>query len=48
MNFNNNIAKCDKEIVYRLPENGSFTWRKGVDCKRFLEILPVSWNRSQE
>ena len=50
MNFNNNKADFDKksDIFKGLPENGSFTWRKGVDCKRILEILPVSWNRSQE
>ena len=50
MNFNNNKAGFDKksDILSGLPENGSFTWRKGVDCKRILKLLPESWNRSQE
>ena len=50
MNFNNNKAKCSKNlyIFYGLPEGGSFIWKKGTDCNRILELLPASWNWTQE
>ena len=50
INFNNEIASCDKkdEILDGLPEGGSFIWKKGVNCTKFLSLLPVSWNRMQE
>ena len=50
INFNNEIASCDKkdEIMDGLPEGGSFVWKKGVNCNKLLSLLPVSWNRMQE
>ena len=47
------IIKAEKssgneDIFKGLPENGSFIWRKGINCNKLLELLPVSWNRSQE
>ena len=50
MNFNNNKAKCSKNlyIFYGLSEGGSFVWKKGTDCNRILELLPASWNWTQE
>ena len=49
MNFNNNKIKLSKklDIFYFLPESGLFAWKKGVDCKNLLELLPLSWNRIQ-
>ena len=38
----------NEDIFKGLPENGSFIWRKGINCNKLLELLPVSWNRSQE
>ena len=53
MNFNN-----DKKLKFdgifgnsnrgRLPEGGSFVWKKGTNCNKLLKLLPVSWNRTQE
>lgn len=50
INFNNEIASCDKkdEILDGLPEGGSFVWKRGVNCNKLLSLLPVSWNRMQE
>ena len=50
INFNNEIASCDKkdEILDGLPEGGSFVWKRGVNCTKLLSLLPVSWNRMQE
>ena len=38
----------NEDIFKGLPENGSFIWRKGINCNKLLELLPVSWNRLQE
>ena len=60
MNFNNNNPECFKEkgkrdkyyplktAFERLPEGGSFVWKKGINCNELLKYLPVSWNRTQE
>ena len=37
-----------ESVFEGLPENGIFIWKKGVNCNKLLEKLPVSWNRSQE
>ena len=49
MNFNNK-TECSKDLFIfgGLPDGGSFVWKKGLNCNRFLEFLPVSWNRTQE
>ncbi len=53
MNFNNDKKlKFDgifgKSKRVRLPEGGSFVWKKGTNCNELLKLLPVSWNRTQE
>ena len=60
MNFNNNNSKIfeeygilgtyDKELnIFKgLPKEGSFIWKKGLDCNKLLKLLPESWNRKQE
>jgi len=42
------VLLSKEDIFNGLPENGSFIWRKGINCNKLLELLPVSWNRSQE
>ena len=54
-NFND-IDICDQggffrkkdEIFEGLPEGGKFYWKKGINCNKLLNVLPVSWNREQE
>ena len=50
MNFNNNNLNNSKlkTVFERLPEGGSFVWKKGANCNELLKHLPVSWNRTQE
>ena len=60
MNFNNNnnsifeesgiLGTYDKKIniFTGLPEEGSFIWKKGVNCNKLLKLLPESWNRAQK
>ena len=36
------------EIFEGLPEGGKFYWKKGINCNKLLNVLPVSWNREQE
>ena len=50
MNFNNDKAILSKDlnIFYGLSEEGFFVWKRGIDCKKLLGLLPVSWNRTQE
>ena len=52
MNLNND-KKLEFKGIFgdsygRLPEGGSFVWKKGTNCNVLLKLLPVSWNRTQE
>jgi len=38
----------NRGIFEGLPEGGKFYWKKGINCNKLLEVLPVSWNREQE
>jgi hypothetical protein len=31
-----------------VPETGEFFWRKGSECKVFLNHLPKEWKKSEE
>ena len=48
MNFNNDKKLEFEGIFYKLPEGGSFVWKKGINCNLLLQKLPFSWNRTQE
>ena len=48
MNFNNDKKLSFDHTFSRLPEGGSFVWKKGTNCNELLKYLPVSWNRTQE
>ena len=48
MNFNNDKKLSFDHTFYKLPEGGSFVWKKGTNCNELLKYLPVSWNRTQE
>ena len=49
-NFHNIEEEIQKnnDIFKGLPDCGSFTWKKGINCNKLLNGLPVSWGRSQE
>ena len=38
--------KCN--IFRNLPENGKFIWKKGVNCGKLLNKLPLSQNNYSE
>ena len=42
------ISNEDKNIFTGLPKDGTFTWKKGINCDNLLKLLPVSWNRVTE
>jgi len=46
-NIEEEIQK-DNDIFKGLPDGGSFTWKKGINCNKLLSGLPVSWGRNQE
>ena len=31
-----------------LPKSGCFVWKKGLNCDKLLNYIPVSWNRNEE
>ena len=31
-----------------LPKGGCFAWKKGLNCDKLLNCIPVSWNRNEE
>ena len=49
-NFGNIEKEIEKDnnIFKGLPDGGSFTWKKGINCNKLLSGLPVSWGRNQE
>jgi hypothetical protein len=48
-NFRKDLIKdYDKNIFTGLPKDGTFTWKKGINCDSLLKLLPVSWNRVTE
>ena len=42
------ISNEDEKIFTGLPNGGTFTWKKGINCDNLLKLLPVSWNRVTE
>ena len=42
------IEDKDENIFTGLPNGGTFTWKKGINCDSLLKFLPVSWNRVTE
>ena len=50
LEFSKNKQKSysNEDIFKGLPENGLFIWRKGINCNKLLELLPVNWNRFPE
>ena len=49
-NFNDikSLFKKKSGIFDGLPKDGTFTWKKGVNCDELLQLLPFSWNRTTE
>ena len=50
-NFDENmeiIEKSNEKIFKGLPEEGTFIWRKGINCNELLSLLPFTWNRMSE
>ena len=48
MNFNNNKKLSFGGIFLGLPKDGSFVYKKGNNCEKFLKKLPKSWKITQE
>ena len=41
--------KLSNENIFKgLPEEGTFIWRKGINCNELLSLLPSTWNRMSE
>ena len=48
-NFSKDFIIGEKEKIFTgLPNGGTFTWKKGINCDNLLKLLPVSWNRVTE
>ena len=46
MDINNLIYGDENNEIFKgLPPEGSFYWKKGLNCDKLLSQLPVSWNR---
>ena len=42
-------STCDADRIFEgLPPNGSFYWKKGINCDKFLSHLPSRWNKFTE
>ena len=46
-NIENEIEK-NNNIFKGLPDGGTFKWKKGINCNKLLNGLPVSWGRGEE
>ena len=48
-NFSNIDSLLQSVKIFEgLPENGSFTWKKDINCYKILECLPKNWNIKTE
>ena len=46
--INKDFDMKSSEIFEGLPDNGSFTWKKGNECNKLLSVLPPRWDRKPE
>ena len=46
--INNLEGDESRNIFEGLPQSGTFSWKKGVNCDNLLKFLPVSWNKLME